>query len=190
MNWKFRLFFTEKAVKKNHLIKHPVYTYDNAATVAFVFGLKQPYAWIGKPVKSAFEGFPEPESMFEEKVAIAPPTIYPKANLYNPPGGLYIDSTAVMKIVPPKSDYEVYYTLDGTTPTKNSQLYQGPVQIDKSCVVLARSFAGNNEESVPVKAYFRLVKSDGNNGVHYQYYEGSDWHYLPVFATLKPKKSR
>ncbi len=42
-------------VKKGHTIDHQVMTYDNAATVAFALGVEPPYAWIGRPVKSAFE---------------------------------------------------------------------------------------------------------------------------------------
>lgn len=48
-----------KSVKKNHKLTHPVFQYDNAATVAFAFGIKKPLAWIGRPVKGAFEGFEE-----------------------------------------------------------------------------------------------------------------------------------
>ncbi|WP_218127127.1 alkaline phosphatase family protein [Catalinimonas alkaloidigena] len=46
-----------KGIKPHHEIAHVVNTTDNAATVAFAFGLTTPYAWIGKPVTSAFEGF-------------------------------------------------------------------------------------------------------------------------------------
>ncbi len=42
-------------IKKNFQIPHQVMTYDNAATVAYAFGLETPYTWIGRPVKSAFE---------------------------------------------------------------------------------------------------------------------------------------
>ncbi|MCB1123431.1 MAG: alkaline phosphatase family protein, partial [Verrucomicrobiae bacterium] len=42
-------------IKKHFQIPHPVMTYDNAATVAYVFGLETAYAWIGRPVRSAFE---------------------------------------------------------------------------------------------------------------------------------------
>ena len=35
-------------------IKRPVNTYDTAATVAYIFGLKMPECWIGKPVIEAF----------------------------------------------------------------------------------------------------------------------------------------
>lgn len=46
-----------KGVKKHHKIIHVVYQYDNAATVAFALGVKPPLAWIGRPIKTAFEGF-------------------------------------------------------------------------------------------------------------------------------------
>lgn len=48
-----------KSVKKNHKLTHPVFQYDNAATVAFALGLRKPLAWIGRPVKNAFVGFEE-----------------------------------------------------------------------------------------------------------------------------------
>ena len=42
-------------VKKKHEIEDAVNIYDIASTVAFVFGIEQPQAWIGRPLKSAFE---------------------------------------------------------------------------------------------------------------------------------------
>lgn len=47
-------------VKKGHRIQQPVYQYDVAATVAFALQIAPPYAWTGRPVKAAFEGFEEP----------------------------------------------------------------------------------------------------------------------------------
>jgi predicted AlkP superfamily pyrophosphatase or phosphodiesterase len=54
------MIFSGKDVKAGYEIKQPVYTYDLAATIAFALHAKQPYAWIGRPVKSAFAGFNEP----------------------------------------------------------------------------------------------------------------------------------
>ena len=54
-------FFYGKGIKKNYKIQQPVYAYDIAATVAFALNLKVPYAWTGRPVLAAFEGYPEPE---------------------------------------------------------------------------------------------------------------------------------
>ena len=174
-----------KNIKKANLIKHNVYQYDNASTVAFVLGIEQPYAWIGKPVKSAFAGFPDPPSFGKQAVKIAAPVIIPKANLYEPAGGLFIDEKAELRIEA-AGDVEIRYTLDGREPTKDSKLYAGPEQLSSTTVVLAKSFGKNNEVSETATGYFRVVKSGNNNGVNFKYYEGEGWHFLPVFGTLKP----
>ncbi|OMP77128.1 MULTISPECIES: alkaline phosphatase family protein [unclassified Chitinophaga] len=56
------MIFSGKDVKPGYVITQPVYTYDLAATIAFALHARQPYAWIGRPVKSAFEGFSEPQN--------------------------------------------------------------------------------------------------------------------------------
>jgi hypothetical protein len=40
-------------VKRGHEITSPVNTYDTAATVAELFGLKTPKAWIARPITEA-----------------------------------------------------------------------------------------------------------------------------------------
>jgi predicted AlkP superfamily pyrophosphatase or phosphodiesterase len=57
--------FYGAGVKKGYKIEQQVYTYDLASTIAFVLGVQQPYAWIGRPVKPAFEGFSEPENLWK-----------------------------------------------------------------------------------------------------------------------------
>jgi predicted AlkP superfamily pyrophosphatase or phosphodiesterase len=52
-----------KGVKKGYKVKQPVYQYDVAATIAFVFGLEVPYSWTSRPVKAAFTGFSEPANL-------------------------------------------------------------------------------------------------------------------------------
>lgn len=47
-------------IAKGKEITKPVNTYDTAATVAYIFDLKVPEAWIGKPVMSAFQS-PSPQ---------------------------------------------------------------------------------------------------------------------------------
>lgn len=42
-------------VAKNKEISSSVMTYDTAATLAWIFGLKTPQVWIGRPVKDAFK---------------------------------------------------------------------------------------------------------------------------------------
>jgi hypothetical protein len=37
------------------MIEQPINLFDTASTIAYLFGLKQPYEWIGRPVLGAFE---------------------------------------------------------------------------------------------------------------------------------------
>lgn len=43
-----------RGVAVNKAITESVVTYDTAATIAWIFGLKTPQVWTGRPVKSAF----------------------------------------------------------------------------------------------------------------------------------------
>lgn len=175
-----------KGIKKGYTIKNKVYTYDNAATVATLLGIEQPYAWIGKPVTSAFKGAPDPE-LGNQKILIASPIIYPKPNLYDPAGGLYVDKLPKVKIEV-QGDAQIRYTKDGSIPDKNSKLYSGPFELAESEVISAKAFLGDQQESNVSTAYFRLVERDSKNGVHYSYFEGRDWKFLPVFENLEPNK--
>ena len=177
-----------KGIKKNYLIRNQVYIYDNAATAALLLGLNQPQAWIGRPVKTAFIGITEPE-FHDQKIRIPAPTIYPKANLYDLAGGLYVDQKAEV-LMESRGDAKIRYTTDGSIPTQNSQLYSGKFLLSKSTVVMAKAFKGANQESKVSKAYYRMINSTSNNGIRYHYYESKkDMNFLPNFLEMKAVKS-
>jgi len=174
-------------IKKGYRINHPVYTYDNAATAVFVLGYDQPYAWIGRAVKSAFVGYKVPKSSYV-KMMLPAPTIYPKKKLYDPAGGLFIDDNPKLKIESEIDNSEIRYTLDGTSPTENSELYTKPINLKKSVVVSAKVFDKDKNASSSSVAYFRIVKSNSNNGISYKYFEIDNLKMLPSFVNLKPEK--
>lgn len=45
---------TGPGIKRGYEIKDSIMTYDTAATIAYLFKLKTPQVWIGRPVKAAF----------------------------------------------------------------------------------------------------------------------------------------
>jgi predicted AlkP superfamily pyrophosphatase or phosphodiesterase len=47
---------TGPGVRVGHQIQSPVNTYDTAATLAMIFDIRAPAAWIARPVKEAFTG--------------------------------------------------------------------------------------------------------------------------------------
>ena len=74
-------------------------------------------------------------------------------------GGIYAEASVIALEVPEGA--QVYYTIDCTEPTENSQLYQGPFQIYKTTVLKARAYAESKLESdIVVATYFVNVDHD------------------------------
>ena len=93
-----------------------------------------------------------------------------------------------------KSGVKLYYTLDGTEPTRKSHLYKKPFEINQSCVLKVKAFKKGLEESFevqktfqrchiltttfvtnPVKRYGKdadIALMDGVKGVPGDYYNG------------------
>nr|WP_068888794.1 alkaline phosphatase family protein [Pedobacter panaciterrae] len=182
------MIFYGKGSKKGYQVKQQVYTYDLAASIAFALNVTPPYAWTGRPVKSAFSGFGEPDNLWIGKEVIPSPVIHPDKYLFAQAGGLYIDQNATLKMEAVAKDSEIRYTLDGTQPNASSTLYKTPFSLDKTTVVKARSFDKAGNESLTTNAYFRIVKSKLGNGLNVRFYRGSNWTRLPDFAQLKSDK--
>lgn len=73
----------------------------------------------------------------------------------------------------------IYYTLDGSEPTENSQLYKGTLSIDKTTTIKARAFKAGYVPSriftiEATKAVLEpaLTKTASENGTSYTYFEG------------------
>lgn len=175
-----------KDIKHGYKIQQQVYTYDLAATIAFAFHLTPPYAWIGRPIKPAFEGFDEPANLWKGKEVIATPTIYPKRNLYQQAGGLYINEPAKVSMKTWVENSAIHYTLNGGVPDSSSPVYKAPFTIDSTTVVQAKAFDNNGNESAVSTAYFRVLKPQANSGLSVAFYKGAGWKQLPLFSKLSP----
>jgi hypothetical protein len=181
--------FYGKGVKKGYEIQQQVYTYDLAASIAFAFNVTPPYAWIGRPVKPAFEGFSEPENLWLGEKIISAPIIYPDRKLYAQAGGLYIDKPAQVSISTDAKNGKIVYTLDGKTPDASSAVYKNAFSVDKTTVVKAKSIDEKGNVSQLATAYFRVVKKNMGHGLTTRYYEEKDLTKLPVFSELSKKGS-
>ncbi len=83
---------------------------------------------------------------------------------------------------------EIRYTLDGSTPNKNSTLFTKPftVYVEKSTSIKARVFKQGVKPSNVSKSRITFVDTE-KNGISYKYYVGA-WSKLPKFSKLKPQK--
>jgi hexosaminidase len=85
---------------------------------------------------------------------------------------------------------EVHFTLDGSTPTKDSPRYREPVRITESARVTAATFLPSGRKSLLVRGSFEkqtprapLAVSPAKPGVGYRYVEGT-FDKVPAFEGL------
>lgn len=172
-------------VKKGLRLDLPIYMYDNPATVAFALGIEQPYAWIGRPIKAAFETYDMPNIKGQEPPLLAP-IIHPKREGYKPAGGLFTEASEVK--MENREPGTIHYTIDGSKPTASSPVYDKPFSLDKTTVVQAVNIGTDGRTSMVADAYFRFVPNDEEHGINYSYFEGDkmNWTFIPNFGSYKP----
>lgn len=173
-----------KSIKKNFKIIDPVYQYDNAATVAFAFGLKLPMACIGKPVINAFEGFNEPDE-YPIAIRLKDPVILPKAVLTKKAGGLF-DNEAKVVIENLNNEGVIKYTLDGTMPSNSSNSYTSPFKVSKNTVIKSALFKDSKISSLVSEAFFRVKPSNFKPPVSYELFYLSNLESIPFLGNLTP----
>lgn len=155
-----------KPVKKGYEIKYPVYQYDNAVTIAFVFNLKIPYAWIGKPVKMAFEGY-DVKDAYPVMAMMEPPQLLPTYTTSKRSGGLFNEKT-FLEIINSNDSTSVHYTLDGSMPTANSPVYSDQLEFIANEVVKAAVFKGGKIASTVSEGYYRIKPANYRAPVQYE----------------------
>lgn len=102
---------------------------------------------------------------------------------------------AHVKLIPIDNSLDMYYTNDGTEPTKKSLKYKNGIKVDKSCELKTRCYTKDGKAGRVVTRKFLKMKpqpaTDNVNttpGLTYKYYEGK-WKHLPNFDTLNAIKS-
>ena len=181
------IIYAGPGIKRNCLIRQQIYRYDVAAYVAFALGLEAPQAWVGRPVRTAYECFGEGAEPGYREVEVLPPPMFHADPVAVPHGGLFVDRPADVDIRKPVGvEGEIRYTLDGKKPTRTSALYDGTLRLEKSAHVIAKLF-GANGESPGVSAHYRVVDSKSGHGLNYTFYTlPPDVREMPPFATLTP----
>lgn len=184
MNIPFILF--GQGIKKGYRIEETVYQFDNAATVAFAYGLQTPQAWIGRPVKSAFIGHRKPELRYTSEEKLKAPAIkHPYSQ-----GGVFEKGPVEIEFSNSENIGEIRFTLDGSLPEANTgQLYASPIQIDTTTLLRAAIFKNGKQVSDLTETSFRLLPSGPNFGVNYTIFEAPGITSIKQTDNLIPKVS-
>ena len=177
-------------VKKGYTIEETVYQYDNAATVAFAANLKTPQAWIGRPVKGAFEGYEKPVLTYAAPKRLQAPVLLPANGPYAPAGGFFIDEKTTVTITNPSTTGSIKYTLDGSDPSAENGLdYTTPFELDSTTLVKAVIIDDTKATSTLASGSYRLIPSTHQAGVSYAIYKMKEATRLPDFDTLSLSQS-
>ncbi|WP_217637572.1 alkaline phosphatase family protein [Cellulophaga baltica] len=177
-----------KGIKKNYNIKYPVYQYDNAATVAFAMDIKTPLAWIGKPVKEAFEGT-SVEDTYPTLVQLNKPTFVPSSKGYATQGGLFNDTVELI-LKNPNNEGVLKYTLDGTLPTNESKTFEAEIPITENTVVNSAIFSNGKMSSGVAEGFFRIKSKSLEKPVSVEVFYRDDLSFLPALGSKKANVER
>ena len=121
-----------------------------------------------------------------------------KPDISNPPlieseNGIFIDMIT-LDITTDRPNTSIRYTLDGSIPDASDLLVEGPVTLDESAMIVARTFRDGSP--VSDTAAFRVrkvqplppaVHGPTESGLIGKYYEGV-WDSLPEFNAMTPMK--
>ncbi len=107
---------------------------------------------------------------------------------------IFVD-TARFEIFAGLTNETIHYTTDGSQPTIQSAIANGPVKIISSSDIIITARAFVNNKPVSGLAVYTISKeiplptvTEAKGGVKYAYYEGS-WDKLPDFSKLTPVKT-
>ncbi|MCB0283086.1 MAG: metallophosphoesterase [Calditrichaeota bacterium] len=150
--------------------------------------------------KLQFQAIDEHGNLFDQITIDKPEQILssadraPSAPLIYPAAGRFVDKTEITL----KSLWEnttIRYTIDGSEPTSESELYDDPVIVSENTILKARNFNSKGLGSTITSATYTKTEplaaakiENVAEGLNYSYYEGQ-WKNLPDFSQLQPLKT-
>ncbi len=117
-----------------------------------------------------------------------------EATYIRPRGGLFVAPVTVT-LGTDDREADIFYTLDGSSPTRASLKYVKPFRVARSMKVAARALRGGVLDEAIAHAHFTMTEARrpdeverSVDGLSYRYYEG-EWRKLPEFESLKAVKT-
>ncbi|MEG1841960.1 MAG: alkaline phosphatase family protein [Alistipes sp.] len=163
------LIFFGQGVTRGKVIEPTLLICDVAATIGGLLGVELPRECVGKFVNEAFS----PKT--DNKIYVPVPYISPSNGFFSEP----IEVTITGDV----ADSEIYYTLNGSTPTTQSMHYTQPFKLYAPAVIQA-VVCRKGELGLVAVGDLRVLPTNTQPRVAYKYWEGITSVSLPNFATL------
>ncbi len=145
----------------------------------FTWSTWMPFKKTDKLVRSGLLG-PVTIQVIDDKPYVSKPIISVDKTFIVKP------DTVTLSVGCSTENAEIHYTLNGTTPTENSPIYNTPLKINDYANIAVKAFKNNFESSdeanVLIDGYDPKV-----NGLNYEYFEG-EWTKIPDFDKMTPLK--
>jgi hypothetical protein len=156
------------SVTKGKVIEEVNIIPDVSSTIAGLSGVKMPRECVGKFIYAAFEP--------KTDVQYAPvPVITPLSGLYKNSVGVSLRADS--------PDAKIFYTLDNSEPTGESQLYEKPFVLNKTTTIKAVTMAGKTMSRIEC-SYIRITNETDKPAVRYKLFENYNMIQVPDFKTL------
>ena len=152
-----------KGVTKGKVMEHANMIYDNAVTIAGLLGVEMPRECRGQFLYEAFE---------------------PKGNVNYIPLPFVRPFRGVadeVTITADAKDAQIYYTLDGSVPTKESTLYTGPFKISDNTVVKSVTYKDGQYSDVAENLLYAKAP-EGEAAIDFKLYRHYTGESLPDFT--------
>ena len=155
-----------KGVTKGKVMEHANMIYDNAATVCGLLGVKMAEECRGKFMMQAFE--PKTDVCY-----VPAPLIHPFSGVV--PAGETVSFTLDAE------GAEIYYSLDGSVPTKESLHYTEPFTLSESSTIQAVAYK-NGTYSRMTNNFLYASTPENLKSVQYKLYKNYEGEVLPDFT--------
>lgn len=165
------LFWGKGVTAGKQLTYNPMIT-DVAGSLANLLDVKLDPSAKGRFLAEAFTPMEDKGTSFSPSM----PFIYPM-------DGIYPESVQVAITSDNLPGTNVYYTLDGSTPTTLSPKYTGPITLTESTVVRAVAIDGDRT-SLVAEADLRVLHEDSPANVYYEKFDGYMGRSVPNFDQL------
>lgn len=157
-----------EGVTKGKYISSVGMNFDVTATIAGLMGIELPSECRGRFLKEAWE--PKDEQC------------YVPMPMIRPFGGM-VKNGETVTLTCDWPDVDVYYTLDGTEPTKDSQHYTEPFALPESTTVKAVAFR-NGQYSEVASCFLYAGAMDGAACINYRLFRNYKGEVLPDFGKI------
>ncbi|MDR9447528.1 MAG: alkaline phosphatase family protein [Balneolaceae bacterium] len=180
-----------QGIKSGLDLQSRINTFDSPSMAAYLLGVQQPQAWIGRPVVESLQNEEPPVFLYPQNVVDPEPRIIPSSDPALSFGGLFVGMPDPIEIrhSNPDRPSTIHFTTDGTEPTPSSAVYENAIMVEDGLILRAKQYSGEKATSLEAQGSFRVLSPETPKHVKVDFYEIEEIEALPDFFSMEPISS-